>query len=244
MPAPVRPDPKSQRDRQMSLKILLIVPFVSQVILAVGITGWLSVQNGREATQELAPKIGQEVTNTIEAHVRGYFDAPLEILQSYGAMARASYLNFENLNSLNNIFWQQMRQAQSLYFFYAANPQGQFIGVERREGNALVLHQSLLPNSSASLQKLIYQLDNAGKILKQIEANIYDPRDRPWYQSAVKARQAVWSPIYLFVARPILGITASLPIYSESGNLRGVIAIDLTLTQIGDFLRQLKIAKE
>ena len=243
MTAPLSIDPKSQRDRQMSLKILLIVPFVTQVILAVGITGWLSVQNGREATQELAPKIGQEVTNTIEAHVRGYFDAPLEILQSHGAIARAGYLNFENLISLDKIFWQQMRQAQSLYFFYAANPQGQFIGVERREGNALVLHQSLLPNSSASLQKLIYQLDNAGKVLKQIEANIYDPRDRPWYKSAVKSRQAVWSPIYLFVARPILGITASLPIYSESGNLRGVIAIDLTLTQIGDFLRQLKIAK-
>jgi len=204
----------------------------------------LSVQNGREATQELAPQIGQEVTNTIEAHVRGYINAPLEILQAHGAMARAGYLNFENLNSLNKLFWQQMRQAQSLYFFYAANPRGQFIGVERRESNALVLHRSL-PNlsSTAPLKKLIYRLDNNGKILNQIEANIYDPRDRPWYKGAVKARQAVWSDIYLFVASPILGITASLPIYSESGNLRGVIAIDLTLSQIGDFLRQLKIAK-
>lgn len=244
MTAPARTDKKSQRDRQMSLKILLIVPFVMQVIAAVGITGWLSVQNGREATQELAPQIGQEVTNTIEAHVRGYINAPLEILQAHGAMARAGYLNFENLNSLNKLFWQQMRQAQSLYFFYAANPRGQFIGVERRESNALVLHRSL-PNlsSTAPLKKLIYRLDNNGKILNQIEANIYDPRDRPWYKGAVKARQAVWSDIYLFVASPILGITASLPIYSESGNLRGVIAIDLTLSQIGDFLRQLKIAK-
>ncbi len=244
MTAPARTDNKSQRDRQMSLKILLIVPFVMQVIAAVGITGWLSVQNGREATQELAPQIGQEVTNTIEAHVRGYINAPLEILQAHGAMARAGYLNFENLNSLNKLFWQQTRQAQSLYFFYAANPRGQFIGVERRESNALVLHRSL-PNlsSTAPLKKLIYRLDNNGKILNQIEANIYDPRDRPWYKGAVKARQAVWSDIYLFVASPILGITASLPIYSESGNLRGVIAIDLTLSQIGDFLRQLKIAK-
>jgi adenylate cyclase len=244
MTAPARNEEKSQRDRQLSLKILLIVPFVTQVIAAVGITGWLSVQNGREATQELAPQIGQEVTNTIEAHVRGYFDAPLEILQAHGAMARASYLNFENLNSLDKLFWQQMRQAQSLYFFYAANPQGQFIGVERRESNTFVLHRSS-PNlsSTATLQKLIYRLDNNGKILNQIESNIYDPRDRPWYKAAVKTRQAVWSDIYLFVARPILGITASLPIYSESGNLRGVIAIDLTLSQIDDFLRQLKIAK-
>jgi len=67
MTAPVRQHDQhdqSQRDRQMSLKILLIVPFVTQVIAAVGITGWLSVQNGREATQELAPQIGQEVTST------------------------------------------------------------------------------------------------------------------------------------------------------------------------------------
>jgi PAS domain S-box-containing protein len=245
MTDPARQHDQSQRDRQMSLKILLIVPFVTQVIAAVGITGWLSVQNGREATQELAPQIGREVTSTIEANVRGYFDAPLEILQAHGVMARAGYLNFENVDSLDKLFWQQMRQAQNLYFFYAANPQGKFIGVERTKDNALVLHRSSLPDLSATspLKKLIYRLDNNGKILNQIEVNIYDPRDRPWYESAVKARQIVWSPIYLFAARPILGITASSPIYNESGDLRGVIAIDLTLSQIGNFLRQLKIAK-
>ena len=241
MPAHSHKVPKSQRDRQLSLKILLIVPFVTQVIAAVGITGWLSVQNGREATHELAPQIGQEVTNTIEAHVQGYFDAPLGTLQAHGTSARAGSLAFENLEGLDKLFWQQMRQAQNLYFFYAANPQGQFIGVERREDNILLLHRSLA--ADPRLQKAIYRLDNAGKVVNKIEVNIYDPRDRIWYREALKARQAVWSPVYLFVARPILGITASLPIYSESGNLRGVLAIDLTLSQIGDFLRQLKISK-
>ena len=201
MSAQTSHDQKFPRDRQLSLKILLIVPFVIQVIAAVGITGWLSVQNGREATQELAPQIGQEVTNTIETHVRGYFDLPLEILQAHGASARAGNLAFENLENLDKLFWQQMRQSPSLYFFYAANPRGQFIGVERRENNAFVLHRSLVSNSQ--LQKLIYRLDSSGKIFNRIEVNIYDPRDRPWYQEAVKARQAVWSPIYLFVARPI-----------------------------------------
>ena len=137
-----------QRDRyQLSLKILLIVPFVTQVIAAVGITGWLSVQNGREATQELAPQIGREVTNTIEAHVRGYFDAPLETLQAYGAVAKSGNLNLDSLSNLekdlDKLFWQQMRQSPNSYFFYAANPQGQFIGVERREGNSLVSPQGI-----------------------------------------------------------------------------------------------------
>ncbi len=245
MPAHPPNHPKFQGDRQLSLKILLIVPFVIQVIAAVGITGWLSVQNGREATQELAPQIGQEVTNTIEAHVRGYLDTPLEVLQAHGASAKAGQLSFQNLENLDKLLWQQIYQAQNLYFFYAANPQGQFIGVERRENNAIVLHRSLGTNSLSKtrLQKAIYRLDNNGKTLNQIELNIYDPRDRPWYREAVKARQSIWSPIYLFVSRPILGITASLPIYSESGTLRGVLAIDLTLSQIGEFLRQLRIAK-
>jgi len=246
MTASARQAQKSQRDHQLSLKILLIVPFVTQVIAAVGITGWLSVQNGREATQELAPQIGQEVTSTIEAHVRGYFKAPLEILEAHGAMARAGYLNFENLENsenANKLFWQQMRQSQSLYFFYAANPQGQFIGVERRENDALVLHRSSQAYAAAPLTKSIYPLDRTGKPLNQIEVNIYDPRDRPWYKAALIAKQTVWSEVYPFVARPILGITASLPIYSESGSLRGVLAIDLTLSQIGDFLKQLKISK-
>ncbi len=245
MPAHSPNHHSSQGDRQLSLKMLLIVPFVVQVIAAVGLTGWLSVQNGREATQELAPQIGEEVTNTIEAHVRGYLDTPLEILQAHGASAKAGQLNFQNLESLDKLFWQQIQQSQNLYFFYAANPQGQFIGVERRENNAIELHRSLGTSSGSNsrLQKAIYRLDNNGKILNQIELNIYDPRDRPWYQEAVKARQSIWSPIYLFVARPILGITASLPIYSESGTLRGVLAIDLTLSQIGEFLKQLRIAK-
>lgn len=247
---------QKQRDRQLSLKILLIVPFVTQVIAAVGITGWLSIQNGREATQELAPQIGQEVTNTIEAHVRGFFDAPLEVLQAHGVSARVGNLALDNLDNLEPFFWQQMRQSRSLYFFYAANPQGRFIGVERRGDRNLLLHRSSNPDLLSILpkfalgafanelpQKLIYRLDDKGKVLNQIEVNIYDPRDRPWYKQAIRAKQTVWSPIYLFASRPILGITASLPIYRASGDLQGVLAIDLTLSQIGDFLKQLKIAK-
>jgi PAS domain S-box-containing protein len=246
MPAHLPQEHQSDRDRQLSLKVLLIVPFVLQVIAVMAIGGWLSIQNGREATKELAPQIGLEVTNTIETHVRGYFDTPLEILQAHGAAAKSGHIDFENLNRFDMLFWQQMQQVKSLYFFYAANPQGAFIGVERQKDNKLTLHKTASPLVSSGANPLlreIYALDNFGKILNKISVDTFDPRDRPWYKGAIKAKQAVWSPIYPFVARPILGITASLPIYGKSGNLQGVLAIDLPLSQIGDFLKQLKISK-
>ena len=246
MPAHSKHEPQTHRDRQLSLKVLLIVPFVVQVIAVMGSAGWLSIQNGREATKELAPQIGLEVTNTIETHVRSYFDTPLEILQAHGASAKSEHIDFENLDRFDQLFWQQMQQVKSLYFFYASNPQGQFIGVERQKDNTLGLHKSVSTSASLVSQPLrreIYALDDFGKTLHKIRVDSYDPRDRPWYKGAVKSRQAVWSPIYLFVTRPILGITASLPIYNKVGNLQGVLAIDLPLSQIGDFLRQLKISK-
>jgi sensor histidine kinase YesM len=38
-------------------------------------------------------------------------------------------------------------------------------------------------------------------------------------------------------------ISPVVPIYRETGELRGVLAIDLTLEQISDFLRSLKISE-
>ncbi|MBD2151301.1 PAS domain-containing protein [Pseudanabaena sp. FACHB-1277] len=266
------PSPPLQRDRQLSLKILLIVPFVTQVIAAVGITGWLSIQNGREATQELAPKIGQEVSNAIETHVRGYFGIPLKILQTHGVSAQVGILDLSKLApeasvSLGNqefdiqdfgnaarLIWQQMQQAQNLYFFYAANPKGDFVGVERRADGNLFFHLSVLDrftplsletlaNKISPSQKVIYELNREGRSNQKIATNDYDSRLRPWYQTAMQKRRVTWSPIYRFVALQVLGVTASLPIYGNDGQLRGVLAIDLPLTQIGEFLTSLKIAK-
>ena len=183
MPAHLPQEHQSDRDRQLSLKVLLIVPFVLQVIAVMAIGGWLSIQNGREATKELAPQIGLEVTNTIETHVRGYFDTPLEILQAHGAAAKSGHIDFENLNRFDMLFWQQMQQVKSLYFFYAANPQGKFIGVERQKDNKLALHKTA---AFKPLLREIYALDNFGKILNKISVDTFDPRDRPWYKGAIR----------------------------------------------------------
>lgn len=181
MPAHLQHEHQPRRDRQLSLKVLLIVPFVVQVLAVMGIAGWLSIQNGREATKELAPQIGLEVTNTIETHVRSYFDTPLEILQAHGASAKSGHIDFENLDSFGQLFWQQMQQVKSLYFFYASNPQGQFIGVERQKDNTLGLHKSVSTSASLVSKPLlreIYTLDNFGKILNKVSVDVYDPRDR------------------------------------------------------------------
>jgi PAS domain S-box-containing protein len=66
---------------------------------------------------------------------------------------------------------------------------------------------------------------------------------RPWFRESVKAGDRRWSEIYPFFTTMALGISASQPVYDTAGHLKGVLATDLMLQQLVDFLRSLKIGR-
>ncbi len=73
------------------------------------------------------------------------------------------------------------------------------------------------------------------------DVNPYDPRQRPWYKSAVQWRQsgnhtAIWSSVYSFFSGVGLGITLAQAFCHPNGTVVGVIGIDFTLDSIGELL--------
>jgi adenylate cyclase len=79
----------------------------------------------------------------------------------------------------------------------------------------------------------------------KVEAAL-DQRRWPWYQRAVKAHRGVWSDTYLFfdpqgkLSYP--GVTYASPLY-RNGKLTGVLAVDLDVFTLCDFLRQMKVTE-
>jgi adenylate cyclase len=66
----------------------------------------------------------------------------------------------------------------------------------------------------------------------------YDPRKRQWYQQARAATgEAVKTPPYLFVDPPAVGLTFAKAFY---GFKDGVVAVDMTMDRMSEFLRQFK----
>ncbi|MEE3719050.1 adenylate/guanylate cyclase domain-containing protein [Tumidithrix elongata RA019] len=216
------------------------MPFVVQIVAAVGLTGWLSVRNGQEAINELAPRLSQAVTRNIETHVREYTNTPHVILQVQQAMVQAGNINLEDFDRLKTLFWLQARQISTIDLLYFGNPKGDFIGVGRLQNGGLT---ELIRDRTTNDQRQVFSLDERGKRLALLKSSPYDSRTRIWYKTAEQKRQAAWSPIYMFAARPILGITAVQPIYGSTGDLLGVFAFDVTLSQLSDFLRSLKISE-
>ncbi|MDF0552631.1 PAS domain S-box protein [Kamptonema sp. UHCC 0994] len=228
----------SSKSLKVPLRLVLLVPLVLQISAAVGLTGWLSFRNGQKAVNDLAANLSLEVTGRTQEHFQSFADASHLFLELNTAAIRAGNLDIENFPNLERYFWHQTQVSDRVTTIYYGSVSGDFLLV-KRENPPLVY----IKDKSTDFARKIYRLDSQGNRVELVKTDSYDPRTRPWYKAAVRSRQSTWSPIYQFTAMPVLGITPATPIYNENGQLQGVLAIDLTLEQISDFLRSLKIGK-
>ena len=229
----------SKASQKIPLRRLLIVSLTIQIFTAVGLTGWFSFRNGEKAVRDLANQLGNEIASRIESRIATYITNAHIFHEVNQISLSTGDLNLEDSSDLEKYFFQQIQLFDSLTAVYFASEQGNFIEFERRD-EQLVL---LLRNRSTNFETKFYKLDEEGNRVKSIATKSYDPRTRPWYKDAALSGKPMWSTVYQFFSPRELGITSAIPIYGENGELQGVLGIDLTLTQISDFLRSLQISE-
>ncbi len=230
---------KITRIKPFPLRIVLTVPYVMTLIITVGLVGFLSFRNGQRAINAVTTQLRSEITARIEQHLESYLDLSYLINQINADALQLGLLDIHNPDE--HYFWRQATLFDKTATIYYASEQGGFVGAKRQGDGSLTLN---LTEDFVSGPILIYSVDDMGNRL-ELTGSLpdYDPRVRPWYTAATRAEQPVWSEIYLFSTLLDLGITASQPFYESSGELCGVLAVDLTLSQISDFLKGLDIGK-
>jgi signal transduction histidine kinase/CheY-like chemotaxis protein len=224
---------------KVPLQTILVVPFVLQIIAAVGLTGYLSLRNGEKAVNNLAAQLRTEVSDRVRQHLDTYLTIPHQINQINGGAIEQGLFDVTNLRGLGRYFWKQMQVFKEFGYINFGNPQGNFVGVYRAPDDSLrmdFIEQAYLGKYYG------YATDNEGNPTKRIIVDDFDFRVDSWYTNAVKVGHPLWSEIYTWDDDPtILSISASYPIYNE-GNLIGVIGIDYVLSLLSDFLRQLSVS--
>lgn len=210
------------------------------IIVAVGLTGLLAFLSGQEAVEDLATRLSQEVTVRIEDHVLNFLAIPHLFHEINLAANKAGNLSLENYEELRRTFWNEVYLSESVPYLYLGTETGDFLGLDSSFGAGDPVYK--LRDETSSPERFTYSLDKDGNPVTRIERQEYDPRVRPWYQAAKEAGKATWSPIIVFSARPILGISPVMPVYDKNGDLYGVLGINLTLSELTDFLRSLDIS--
>ena len=226
---------------KIPIRIVLVVPFALQTFAAVGLTGWLSLRNGRIAVNDVAAQLRAEVTSRIQQHINSYIETPHQVNQLNLDAIRLGILKVQDSASLRRYFAQQIKTFNKISYIQFGSEQKGFIGVERLDDGKLQLE---LSGKSTGYNFYSYAASELGEPTKlsQITPN-YDPRIRPWYTAPVEAKKPTWSKIYTYLDVPKLAITAAAPVYDDRNKLIGVVGCDLLLSQINQFLDSLKIGK-
>lgn len=238
--APPSPHPTATRP-YLSLRQWLTLPFVA-LVAGVAITiGALSYTAGSHAVDTLSEKLLLETVDrigqAIDRHVVGSA-AALEAAFPDGLTAPAALDG--DLESLRSRFWI----ATSLHidpnnYVYYGNRQGQFFGLWRHsleEGQLRIKLKAEAPRSLHEFKGL------GGKLSAAVpEASVYDPRVRPWYKAGEAKQSQTWTSIYIDYRTTDLVATRARRVLDADGALAGVVATDMSLRALNDFVRRLRL---
>lgn len=230
------------KSKKVPLRLVLIVPFVLEIVAAVGFIGWFAIQDGQEVVGDLAIQLEDEVATRIHQHLESYLLIPKQINQSNAEAIRLELLDLDNPTQLERTFWKQIQVFPSVsYIYFATEQDGGYVDAGRQIDGTLVIE---ITEGFVAGDFLIYATDqqaNRTRLLSRTPD--YDPRVRPWYISAVQQGKPTWSEPYSLFPDLVLAITAVMPIYDSDRQLQGVLGTDLTLKGINDFMQTLEVGQ-
>ncbi|MGL5132927.1 MAG: histidine kinase dimerization/phospho-acceptor domain-containing protein, partial [Planktothrix sp.] len=247
----------AKKNRQIPLILVLIVPFVLQIVGAVGLVGYLSYRSGQKAVESMADQLMNQAGNRIKDHL----DHSLQIQQQTVAVNYQAFqqgvINLNDFESLRQYFWQQINLSPHLTLNMFANPQGEMISYQRilspeflavsrqltgenLQKGTIFFQENRLPDIK---NRKFYLLNSQGKSKKLLKFQVLvDTRKTDWYRNGKVARGQTWSQIYVYKVPLLLGLSAIVPVYDAQGKLQGVFNSGITLDGISTFLNNLKFS--
>ncbi len=227
---------------KLPLRIILTLLFVLQVIIAVGLVGWLSFSNGQQAVNDLATQLRNELTFRIQQHLQTYLEMPHLVNQLNADAVRLGTLDLKKTDLLETYLWHQKKHFETVSYTAIGTETGNYIGAQFFADGSSIIEKMKKSENEQVMQT--WQMSDMGKFdfLEKEKPN-YDPRIRPWYKIAKAKGAAVWTEIYAYFSGESMTISANQPIYDQKGKFVGVASADLILSEIGRFLSTLQVGK-
>ena len=229
--------------RKVKLRSVLIIPFVLQIFMAVGLTGYFSLRNGQKAVNELANRLRNEFSGRIDQHLDSYLVSPPKVVQIESDLIDMKILGVKDFKQLGQLFWKQMQLFNIGYVLYGFES-GDLVSSGYYYDDKPPIIGVINQQKNKNDHVYIWETDDRGNRTKVLEdIGNYPFKQEGWYQAAVTKGKPTWSPVYNWEVEPYtLSVAASRPIYDENQKLVGVVAIEQQLSQISDFLRNLQVS--
>lgn len=249
--------PVKKRIQQLSgripLRLVLVIPFLLEITVVVGLTGWFSLNKGRQAVHNLVSRLAQEKSDRIETEIAKFLDVPLTVNQVTARAIARDNIDVSNVRNLQSLFWDQLQSFPSINAIsFGEARQGHIIRIVAQQKTPPIdpfqsdtSYFIEYADAETNGELISFSVDILGRMTTELLIQEeFDARDRPWYRRTIGLGHSNWSQLHRSLSQPAydaLVITASQPIYDDNHVLLGVAAVTLRLKYISTVLNQIDI---
>jgi adenylate cyclase len=222
-------------------------------------TTWYTYQSNSESMIQVSEDLLTHVSKFSVAKVISHLNQA-QLITHLGANLVKDNSPITNKNQPLISFMEGiLRSYPYLSSIYIGTEDGKFLQVKSLDSSSTYRTDPSRPlpgGSAASVRFInrerekiseIWEYEDAeGKILDQenVPKVMYNHLIRDWYVSVSQSRAPQWSDVYVFSSTKKPGITTGYPLINSQGNFIGVIAIDIEMGAISEFLNETRISKD
>jgi adenylate cyclase len=235
---------------KLTLRVTLTTTLVTLILVTVVALGYNSDRNAKFTTSDLSAQILDQDAKLVESKI----DALLDVANRQGRLnldlLQDKQFDTDTFDRLAR-YWISVLKThprvsrQSL----ALTDTGEWSFVRRLPGGKIAVGELRRKGPGGGLELKDYWPEGYPQtpFNRIAEADKHDPRRQSWYLLAAKARQQVWSKVYLFDDVEgfdhLPGLSCSTPLFAEDGKLRAVLTSSFDVISICDFLETVKVGK-
>ena len=231
-----------QTKSRLSLRQVLTIPYVVLVLALALTTVGLSYMAGSRAVDTVSSHLLRETVGRIgQAVDRHIFGSGAVLEAAFPDGMPVPEMIDSELDSLRTRFWI----ATSLHldpnnYVYFGNRLGQGFGLYRHSRTDGELRVKLKAEDLRSFYR--FTGINGKPALHSQEAKHFDPRSRPWYKAGESERLHTWTSVYIDFTTADLVATRARRVLGSAGEFQGVVATDVPLRALNDFVTRLKVS--
>jgi signal transduction histidine kinase len=259
---------QKNRSPKISLRLLLVVPFLLQIFGAVALVGYFSFKNGQKAVDNLANQLIDRTSQQVGDHIETYTSLPAKLAEMNQQAIANGELDLDNTVTAGQHFWRQSKAFPDINGIGFTLEDGIEVGSGRwADGSNFVVYHA------ENGQSKEYLADAVGKPGKLVLSYEYDGTEEPWFQATLDANQLIWGVVEITQLEGVenhnldiqqsvdlnsntiyerfedgtvyyVATGVTIPIQDGRTQRKGVSFVDLTLHGISGYLRTLNVSSQ
>jgi len=229
-----------------SIQTILITGVTSLIVVLVTVIMLSSYWRSEEALTRLARNIMGNISEYTVDKTEGFLNPAMEAADLARKLTNSDILSEGDSRQMSRFFYNQLTVYPHFAGIYIGKPDGSFIYVNRDNSRVPRGFRVKVISQNKGVRDVeMHYYDESFAPLDWIKSpsDVYDPRERPWYRSAIKTDELIWTPAYLFFTSQIPGVTAARAVYGQDGHFVGVVGIDIEIGELSSFISRLKIGR-